>query len=94
MMCWLKQFMPLFTRICSSQKVSLMDNQTTLQGDEEGRDDHSDDCHGFLPISDNILTASEWAGGKEQAGYLKPHPGGLLDGAGRGYKKWRCGELY
>jgi hypothetical protein len=90
--------MSLFTRICSSQKVSLMGDQTTLQGDEERaienvREDHSDDCRGFVPISDNILTVSESAGGEEQAGHPQSHPGGLLDRAGQGYEKWHCGKF-
>jgi hypothetical protein len=60
-------------------------NQTALRGDEEGatenlQGDYSNDCHGFLTISDN--TVCESTGSEEQAGWPHPHPGGLLEEAG------------
>jgi hypothetical protein len=64
-------------------------DQTSLSGEEEGaiekvQDDYSVDSHGFLTISDNILTVGELARGEEQAGLPHPHPRGLLEGAGGG----------
>jgi hypothetical protein len=60
-MCPLKQFMPLFTRICRSQEVSKVSDQTAFQGDEEEAiqnmpGDHSDDRRNFLTFLDNVLT--------------------------------------
>jgi hypothetical protein len=58
-MCQRKQFTALFTRICHSQEVGQLSNQTALQGDEERviqnmPSDHSDDCRGFLTILNNF----------------------------------------
>ncbi len=92
-MCRLKQFTPLFTKICSSQEVSQASNQTALRGDEEGviqnvPGNHSDDRGGFLTILDNVLTVGDSAGGEERAGQPAPQPGCLL-GAGEGVKMVR-----
>jgi hypothetical protein len=81
-MCQLKQFMPLFTRICHFQEVSQLSDQTALRGDEEGAiqnvpGDHSDDHHSFLTISDNVLNVGGSAGGKNQASWHQPQSGGL-----------------
>ncbi len=41
----------------------------------------------FFTILDNILTVGELARAEEQAARPQPHPGDLLEGAGRGCKK-------
>ncbi len=46
--------------------------------------DHSDDRHGFLTNLDNFVTVGESARGEELSGGPRPHPGGLLKGAGGG----------
>jgi hypothetical protein len=71
------------------QKVDKVVAQTQGQGDEEGasldvQGVHSDFPRGFPHHLDNILTIGELAGGEEQAGRSHPHPGGLLEGTGRG----------
>ncbi len=86
-MCQLNRFTPLFTRICSSQEVGQVSNQTDLQGEEGGviqnlSGDHSDDRLSFLTILDNDLTFEELAGGKERADWHQPQSGGLPEGAG------------
>jgi hypothetical protein len=86
-MCQLKWFTPLFTRICSSQEVGQVSNQTALRGEELGvirnlSGDHSDNCLSFLTILDNNLTFEEPAGGKERADWPQPQSGGLPEGAG------------
>jgi hypothetical protein len=48
--------------------------------------DHSDDRHGFLNISVNVLTVSGSALGKKHAGQPQPQSGGLPEGAGVGTK--------
>jgi hypothetical protein len=77
----LKWFMTLFTRICSSQEVGQVSNQTALREDKEGAiqnvpGDHSDNRHGFFNILDNVLTVGGSASGEEQAGRPQPQPGG------------------
>ncbi len=62
---------------------------TQGQGDEEEasldvQGIHSDFPHGFPHHLDNILTIGELAGGEEHVGQSHPHPGGLLEGMGRG----------
>jgi hypothetical protein len=47
----------------------------------------SDKRHCFITILDDVLTVGESAGGEEQAGQTHPHPVGLLEGVGEGYKK-------
>ncbi len=86
-MCQIKQFMPLFTRICSSQ-ISHVGDRIALQGAMESvRGGHGDDCAGFLTILDNILSAGKLARGAEQAGWLAhSHPGCPLQGTGRDAK--------
>jgi hypothetical protein len=69
-MCQQKRFKPLFTRICRSQEVSQLSDQTALCEDEEGAiqnvpGNHSDDRCGFLTISDNVLIVGGSAGGKK-----------------------------
>jgi hypothetical protein len=83
MMCRLKRFTPLFTRICRFQEVGQLSDQTALWGDEEGAiqtvpGDHNDDHHSFLTISDNVLNVGGSAGGKKQASWHQPQSGGLL----------------
>ncbi len=90
-MCRLKQFTPLFTRICHFQDVGQLSDQTALRGDEEGAiqnvpGDHSDDRHSFLTISDNVLNVGGSAGGKKQASRHQPQSGCLPVGAGGGMK--------
>jgi hypothetical protein len=82
MMCRLKRFTLLFTRICRFQEVGQLSNQTALQGDEEEAiqnvlGDHSDDRHSFLTILDNILNVGGSAGGKKQASRHQTQSGGL-----------------
>jgi hypothetical protein len=53
MMCQLKRFTLLFTRICRFKEVIQLSAQTSLQGDEEGAiqnvpGDHSNDRQSFL----------------------------------------------
>jgi hypothetical protein len=67
----------LFTRICSSQEVGRVSNQTALRGDEVGvfqnvPGDHSDDCSAVLTILDNILTVGGLARGEDRAGQPQP----------------------
>jgi hypothetical protein len=74
-MCWLKQFMPLFTRICRSQEVGQVSDQTAFQGDEEGAiqnvpGDHSDDRSDFLTILANVLTVGGRLGVKSELASL------------------------
>ncbi len=81
----------IFSRICRSQEVSQLSDQTALWGDKEGAiqnlpGDHSDDRHGFLTISDNVLIAGGSAGDKKQADWPQPQSGGLPEGAGGGTK--------
>jgi hypothetical protein len=47
---------------------------------------HKDDRHGFLTISDNVLTVGGLAGAEKQAGRPQPQSGGLPEGAGGGKK--------
>jgi hypothetical protein len=73
MMCRLKWFTPLFTRICRFQEVGQLSDQAALWRDEEGAiqnvlGDQSDDGAAFFTISDNVLTVGGSAGGKKQAG--------------------------
>jgi hypothetical protein len=82
---------PFFTRICCSQEVGQLSDQTALRGDEEGAiqnvpGDHSDDLRGFFTISDNVLIFGGSAGGEEQAGQPQPQFRGLPEGAGGGTK--------
>jgi hypothetical protein len=70
-MCWLKRFTPFFTRICRSQEVGQLSDQTALQGDEVGAiqnvpGEHSYDRRGFLTISDNVLIVG-WVGSGRRA---------------------------
>jgi hypothetical protein len=90
-MCQLKQFTPFFTRICSSQEVGQVSDQTALQEDEEAAiqnvpGNQSDDHIGLLIILDNILPVGKSAGGKERAGWPQPQSGGLPEGAEGGKK--------
>jgi hypothetical protein len=62
---------------------------TEGQGDEEGvsldvQGIHSNLCHSFFTILDNVLTVGESAGGKEQAARPHPHLRGLLEGSAGG----------
>jgi hypothetical protein len=82
MMCRLKQFTLLFTRICRFQEVSQLSDQTALQRDEEGAiqnvpGDHSDDCQGFLTIFYDVLNVGGSARGKKQASQHQTQSGGL-----------------
>jgi hypothetical protein len=86
-MCWLKQFMPLFTTICRSQEVSQVGNQTVLRENQEGALQNvtgnlSDDSHGFLTILDNVLTVGGSARGEERSRRPQPQSAGLPKGAG------------
>jgi hypothetical protein len=47
---------------------------------------HSNDCHSFLTISDNVLNVGGSAGGEKQASRHQPQSGGLPEGAGGGTK--------
>jgi hypothetical protein len=81
------------------KEVGQVGNQTALRGDEERatenlQGNHSNDCHGFLTILDNILTVGESTGSEEQAGWPNPNPGGLLEDAGKWVKiAWWRGSL-
>jgi hypothetical protein len=91
MMCWLKQFMPLFTTICRSQEVGQVGDQTSLQMNKEGAiqnmtGDLSDDRRGFLTILDNVLTVGVSARGEERSRRPQPQSAGLPEGAGGGTK--------
>jgi hypothetical protein len=82
MMCRLKWFTLLFTRICRFQEVGQLSDQTALQGDEDGviqnvPGDHSDDRHSFLTILDNVLNVGGSAGGKKIASWHQTQSGGL-----------------
>jgi hypothetical protein len=46
----------------------------------------NDECCRFLTISGNVLNVVEKAGCEEPAGWLHPHPGGLLEGVEGGTK--------
>jgi hypothetical protein len=90
-MCQLKRFTPLFTKICCFQEVGQLSDQTALRGVDEGviqnvPGDHSDDCHSFLTISDNVLNVGGSARGKKQASRNQPQSGVLPLGAGGGTK--------
>ncbi len=67
--------------------------QTGEQGDDEegaGQDVqgfHRDNRHSSLAIFNNVLTVSELVYGEEGADEPQPHPRGLLEGVGWGYKK-------
>jgi hypothetical protein len=74
--CQLKQFMPLFTRICCSWEVSKVSDQTAFQGDEEGviqnmPGDHNDDRHDFLTFLGNVLTVGGRLGLKSKLAGLR-----------------------
>jgi hypothetical protein len=91
MMCWLKQFMPLFTMICRSQEVGQVGDQNALRENEEGAiqnitGDLSDDCPGFLTILDNVLTVGVSARGKDRSRRPEPQSVGLPEGVGGGMK--------
>jgi hypothetical protein len=82
MMCLLKRFTLLFTRICRFQEVGQLSDQTALQEDEEGviqnvPGDHSDDLHSFLTILDNVLNVGGSTGGKKQGSRHQTQSGGL-----------------
>jgi hypothetical protein len=71
-MCQLKWFTPLFSRICSSQEVGQVSNQTALQGAIQNMPgDHSNDHLGFLTILDKVLTVSGSAGVKSELAGLR-----------------------
>ncbi len=57
------------------------------------RDDHGNDRRDFLTILDNILTVGVWSGGEEWSCRPRCHPGGRIEGAGGGNKKWFSGRL-
>jgi hypothetical protein len=86
-MCQIKRFMPVFTRICRSQEIGQLSDQTGLRGDEKGETQkvqgkHSDDRRTFLTILDNFLTVGGSAGGEKRAGGPQPQSGGLPEGGG------------
>ncbi len=71
----------------SLQEVGEVVAQPDGQGDEEGASQdlqgiRSDDRHGSLKISDNILAVILSAVGEERAGWPHPCSGGLLEGLG------------
>jgi hypothetical protein len=91
-------FMPLFTGSEALREVIEVVVQIDRQRDEEGvgqdvRGIHSDDCHGFLTILDNVLTMGESAQGEEGADQPHPHPGSLLEEMGCGDEKSRDSRL-
>jgi hypothetical protein len=71
---------------CRFQEVGQLSDQTALRGDDEGAiqnvpGDHSDDCHSFLTILDNVLNVGGSAGGAKQASRHQPQSGSLPVGA-------------
>ncbi len=67
-------------KICCSQEVSQLSNQTALRGDEEGAIQNV--LHGFLTMMDNVLSIGGSAGGKKQAAQPQPQSGGPEGAAG------------
>jgi hypothetical protein len=54
---------------------------------------HSDFCHGFFTILDNVLTGGESALGEEGADFQNPHPGGFLKNWDRGTRNLMAVDL-
>jgi hypothetical protein len=90
----LKQFRPLFTRICSSQRsgqfkevARYMIKLLYKEKEERFKRCEIDNRCRFLAILDKVLTVGESSEGEEQAGWPHPHPGNFLEGTGEGFER-------